>query len=77
MNTANNPPSESQVISAKGKGEKYIAIFLISISVVALLATPSTQTWLVLLEGLAGISGVLLFVHSRLRFWREVKKQIK
>ena len=76
MNTPTDSPTESHRISSKGRGEKYIAIFLISLSVVALLATPSTQTWLVVVEGIAGIFGILLFIHSRLRFWKEVKKQI-
>jgi len=77
MNTTRDSLPESVVLSAKGKGEKYIAILLITMSVVALLATPSTLRWLILLEGLAGVGGILLFIHSRLQFWREIKKQIK
>lgn len=77
MNTTKDSPPESEVLSGKGKGEKYIAIFLITLSVVGLLATPSTLTWLVLFEGLVGVVGIGLFIHSRLQFWREIKKQIK
>ena len=77
MNTTRDSLPESELLSAKGKGEKYIAILLITISVVGLLATPSTQRWLILLEGLVGVVGIFLFIHSRLQFWREIKKQIK
>ena len=77
MNTTKDSLSESQVISAKGKREKYIAIFLITLSIVGLSATPSTLRWLILLEGLAGVVGIFLFIHSRLQFWREIKRQIK
>ena len=77
MNTTRDSLPESEVLSAKGKGEKYIAILLITISVVGLLATPSTLRWLILLEGLVGVVGIFLFIHSRLQFWREIKKQIK
>jgi hypothetical protein len=77
MNTTKDSLSEGQVISAKGKREKYIAIFLITLSIVGLSATPSTLRWLILLEGLAGVVGIFLFIHSRLQFWREIKRQIK
>lgn len=77
MNTTRNSRPESEVLSAKGKGEKYIAILLITISVVGLLATPSTLRWLILLEGVVGVVGIFLFIHSRLKFWREIKRQIK
>jgi len=77
MNKTKDSLPESQVLSAKGKGEKYIAILLITVSVVGLLATPPTLRWLVLLEGLLGVLGITLFIHSRLQFWREIKKQIK
>ena len=77
MSTTKDSLPESQVISAKGKGEKYIAILLITISIVGLSATPSTLRWLILLEGLIGVVGIFLFIHSRLQFWREIKKQIK
>lgn len=77
MNTSRDSLPESEVLSAKGKGEKYIAILLITISVVGLLATPSTLRWLILLEGLVGVVGIFLFIHSRLQFWREIKRQIK
>jgi len=77
MNTTKDSLPESEVLTAKGKGEKYIAIFLITISVVGLSATPATLRWLILLEGLIGVVGIFLFIHSRLQFWREIKKQIK
>jgi hypothetical protein len=77
MNSTKDSLPESEVLAAKGKGEKYIAILLITISVVGLLATPSTLRWLILLEGLVGVVGILLFIHSRLQFWREIKKQIQ
>ena len=77
MNTSRDSLPESEVLSAQGKGEKYIAILLITISVVGLLATPSTLRWLILLEGLVGVVGIFLFIHSRLQFWREIKRQIK
>ena len=77
MNTTRDSLTESEVLTAKGKGEKYIAILLITISVVGLLATPSTLRWLILLEGLVGVVGIFLFIHSRLQFWREIKRQIK
>ena len=77
MNTSRDSLPESEVLSAKGKGEKYIAILLITMSVVGLLATPSTLRWLILLEGLVGVVGIFLFIHSRLQFWREIKRQIK
>ena len=77
MNKTKDSLPESHVLSAKGKGEKYIAILLITVSVVGLLATPATLRWLVLLEGLLGVLGITLFIHSRLQFWREIKKQIK
>lgn len=77
MNTTNDALPESQVISAKGKKEKYIAIFLITLSVVGLSATPSSLRWLILLEGLVGVVGIFLFIHARLQFWREINKKIK
>jgi hypothetical protein len=77
MNTTKDSLPESEALTAKGKGEKYIAIFLITISVVGLSATPSTLRWLILLEGFIGVVGIFLFIHSRLQFWREIKKQIK
>jgi hypothetical protein len=77
MNTTKDSLPESEALTAKGKGEKYIAIFLITISVVGLSATPATLRWLILLEGFIGVVGIFLFIHSRLQFWREIKKQIK
>jgi len=76
MNTTNGELPERQVISAKGKREKYIAIVLITLSVVGLSATPASLRWLILLEGLAGVAGIFLFIHARLQFWREIKKKI-
>jgi NADH:ubiquinone oxidoreductase subunit K len=77
MHTTKDSLPKSEVLSAKVKGEKYIAILLITISVVGLIATPSTLRWLILLEGLLGVVGIVLFIHSRLQFWRGINKQIK
>jgi hypothetical protein len=77
MNTTKDSLPATEVLSVKGKGEKYIAILLITISIVGLLATPSALRWLILLEGIVGVVGIFLFIHSRLQFWREIKKQIK
>ena len=76
MNTARKLVPEKKVLASKGTGEKYIAIFLITVSIVGLLVTPASLRWLILLEGLAGVVGIVLFIHSRLQFWRDIKKQI-
>jgi hypothetical protein len=76
MTTTEESLPESKVLAAKGRGEKYIAILLITVSVVGLTATPSSLRWLILLEGIVGVAGIFLFIYSRLLFWREIKKQI-
>jgi hypothetical protein len=76
----NKPKIISQApdgLTKKGRKEKYLAIFLIAISIVSLVMTPKTQPWLILLEGAVGIIGVLLFVYARLKFWREINKSIQ
>lgn len=75
MNTNQKVRPETADSQPRGRGEKYLAILLITLSVVGLLATPSSLRWLILLEGSIGIAGVLLFIHARLRFWREIAKK--
>ena len=77
MNTPEITPPDPAIRSNKGRKEKYLAIFLIAISIVSLVMTPKTQPWLILLEGAIGITGVLLFVYARIIFWREIKKTIQ
>ena len=77
MNTPKISPQPPDVRSKKGRKEKYLAIFLIAVSIMSLVMTPKTLPWLILLEGAIGIIGVLLFVYARLKFWREIKKSIQ
>jgi uncharacterized RDD family membrane protein YckC len=77
MNTPKISPQAPDVRSKEGRKEKYLAIFLIAVSIVSLVMTPKTLPWLILLEGAIGIIGVLLFVYARLKFWREIKKSIQ
>lgn len=77
MKTANNPPPEANLPPARGTKEKRLAIFLIALSIVGLLATPAALRWLILLEGLLGIAGILLFIYARMLFWREVKNRMR
>ncbi len=74
MNFTKDTLPESEVISAKGRWEKYAGIALIAISIVGLVVTPKPMRWLILLEGLVGIIGIITFIHSRIKFWREVSK---
>ena len=75
------PPANSlqdpEVRSGKERKEKYLAIFLIALSIVSLVITPKNLPWLILLEGAIGLIGVILFVHARLTFWREINKRIQ
>jgi hypothetical protein len=77
MSTPANNLQDPEVLSRKGRKEKYLAIFLIAISIVSLVITPKTLTWLILLEGVIGLLGIILFVYARLKFWREINKRIQ
>jgi hypothetical protein len=76
MSTPANNLQDAEDLKRKGRKEKYLAIFLIAISLVSLVITPRTLPWLILLEGTIGIAGVLLFVYARLKFWRAINKNI-
>lgn len=77
MSTPANNLQDPEVLSRKGRKEKYLAIFLIAISIVGLVITPRTLPWLILLEGAIGLIGIILFVYARLTFWREINKRIQ
>ena len=77
MSTTANNPQDPKVLTKKGRKEKYLAIFLIAISIVSLVITPKTLPWLILLEGAIGLTGIILFVYARLKFWREINKSIQ
>ena len=77
MSTPANNLQDLQALSRKGRKEKYLAIFLIAISIVSLVITPKTLPWLILLEGALGMIGIILFVYARLKFWREINKRIQ
>jgi len=77
MNSTNDTLPKIETITAKGRKEKYLGIILIATSIVGLIVTPKPMRWLILLEGLAGIIGIVLFVYARIKFWREVNKLIK
>ena len=77
MSTPANNLQEPEVLSRKGRKEKYLAIFLIAISIVSLVITPKTLPWLILLEGAIGLIGIILFVYARLKFWRAINKRIQ
>ena len=77
MSTPPNNLQDPEVLSRKGRKEKYLAIFLIAISIVSLIITPKTLPWLILLEGAIGLTGIILFVYARLKFWREINKRIQ
>ena len=74
MNFTQDTSPESEVISAEGRWGKYAGIALIAISIVGLVVTPKPMRWLILLEGVMGITGIALFIYSRIKFWREVNK---
>ena len=74
MNFTKDTLPESEVISAEGRWGKYAGIALIAISIVGLVVTPKPMRWLILLEGVTGITGIALFVYSRIKFWRGVNK---
>ena len=77
MSTPANNLQEPAFLSRKGRKEKYLAIFLIAISIVSLVITPKTSPWLIILEGAIGLIGIILFVYARLKFWRAINKRIQ
>ena len=77
MNSTKDTLPNSEVMPAKGRWGKYAGIALIAISIVGLIATPKAMRWLILLEGIVGIIGIVVFVYARIKFWREVKTLIK
>ena len=74
MNSTNGTLTKTETITAKGRWGKYAGIALIAISIVGLVVTPKSMLWLILLEGVTGITGIALFVYSRIKFWRGVNK---
>jgi len=74
MNNPKDTLPQSKTISAKGRWGKYAGIALIAMSIMGLVMTPKPMRWLILLEGVTGITGIALFVYSRVQFWREVNK---
>jgi hypothetical protein len=77
MPTPANSLQDPEVASGKERKEKYLAIFLIAISIVSLVITPKRLPWLILFEGAIGLVGVIVFIHARLTFWREINKRIR
>jgi hypothetical protein len=73
LNNLQNP----EFIRRRGRKEKYLAIFLIALSIVSLVITPKTLPWLILLEGAIGLIGIILFIHARLKFWGAINKRIQ
>lgn len=74
MNVTKDTLPESEMVSAEGRWVKYAGIALIAMSIVGLVVTPKPMRWLILLEGVMGITGIVLFVYSRIKFWRGVNK---
>jgi len=74
MNSNNDTLPEGKAIRAKGRWGKYLGIFIIAISITALIATPREMRWLILLEGILGIIGIVAFIYARIQFWRAVNK---
>ena len=77
METPANNLKDPEVLKRKGRKEKYLAIFLIAISIVSLAITPKAFPSLILLEGAIGLIGIVLFVHARVKFWREIQKRVQ
>ena len=77
MNFTNDTLPEGKAIRARGKWGKYLGILIIAISITALIATPREMRLLILLEGILGIMGIVVFVYARIKFWREVNKFTK
>ena len=74
MNSNNDTLPEGKEIRARGRWEKYLGILIIAISIVGLIATPREMRWLILLEGILGGIGIVVFVYARIQFWRAVNK---
>ena len=74
MNTDNETQAESEAIRARGRRGKYLGVIIIALSITALTATPREMRWLILLEGILGIVGIVVFVYARIQFWRAVNK---
>jgi len=74
MNSKNDTLSEGKAIRTKGRWGKYLGIAIIALSIVGLIATPREMRWLILLEGILGIIGIVVFVYARIQFWRAVNK---
>jgi len=74
MNSNNDTLPEGNALRARGKWWKYLGILIITISITALIATPREMRWFILLEGILGIIGIVVFVYARIQFWRAVNK---
>ena len=74
MNSNNDTLPEGKAIRARGRWGKYLGILIIAISITALIATPREMRWLILLEGILGIIGIVAFIYARIQFWRAVNK---
>ncbi len=74
MHSTNDTLPESEPIPTRGRWGKYTGIALIAISITALVATPRTMRWLILLEGTLAFTGIVLFAYARIQFWREVNR---
>ena len=74
MHSTSNTLPENEQTPTKGRWGKYTGIALIAISITALVATPGTMRWLILLEGIIALIGIALFVYARIQFWREINR---
>ena len=74
MNSNNEIQTEGEPMPTRGKWGKYAGIALIALSITALVATPRTMRWLILLEGALAFTGIVLFAYARIQFWREVSR---
>jgi len=77
MNSNNKIQAESESIPTRGRWGKYTGIALIAISITALVATPGTMRWLILLEGALAFTGIVVFAYARIQFWREINRHIQ
>jgi len=74
MSSNNDTLPEGNTLRARGKWWKYLGIVIIAISITALIATPREMRLFILLEGILGIIGIVVFVYARIQFWRAVNK---
>ena len=74
MNSNNEIQTKGESIPTRGRWGKYAGIALIAISITALVATPRTMRWLILLEGTLAFTGIVVFAYARIQFWREVNR---